>query len=202
MILQDRAADMMDQIGLRLVTRPYARAGATSAPELAACAKEIYGTDIDIITWDFSMTDGRTHWRIEFFAHRVHILPNHPVMLVLHSGLDPARKELVEHLTDQGMTTLRQDEKYLVGQALLFPDSRGRSDDELADMTEHTRYFRCGYGIEMGGACTLNRFTQNGTCDDRENMNRWNHGWYVFCIREGIMRVSCLFYQLIILRFG
>mmetsp|Transcript_17977 Transcript_17977/g.33994 ORF Transcript_17977/g.33994 Transcript_17977/m.33994 type:complete len:620 (-) Transcript_17977:170-2029(-) len=177
MVLQDRAKDMFDQIGLRLITRPFARSGATSAPELAACAKEIYGTDIDIITWDFGMTDGRTHWRIEFFAHRVHILPNHPVFLVLQAGTDPARKELVEHLTDQGMTTLRQDEAYLVGRTLMFPDSKGKSDHELAQMTEYTRYFRCGYGIETGGECGTNRFTQNGTCDDRENMKIWHHGW-------------------------
>jgi len=178
-VLQDRAEDMFDRIGLRLITRPFARSGATSAPELAACAKEIYGTDIDIITWDFGMTDGRTHWRIEFFAHRVHILPNHPVLLVLQAGIDPARQELVEHLTNQGMTTLRQDEKYLIDRALMFPDSKGKSENELAEMTDYTRYFRCGYGIETGAECGTNRFTQNGTCDDRENMKNWHHGWWV-----------------------
>ena len=177
MILDNRARDVLASVGLRLVARPYARGGATSAPELAACAKEIYGTDIDIITWDFSMTDGRTHWRIEFFAHRVHILPNHPVLLVLQAGLDPARQELVEHLTAQGLTALRQDEEYLVNRQLLFPDSKKATEDELEAMTDHVRYYRCGYGIETGGECTTHRFTQNGTCDDRENRNHWHHGW-------------------------
>lgn len=177
MVLNDRAKDLLSTVGLNLVVRPYGRGGATSAPELAACAKEIYGRDIDIITWDFSMTDGRTHWRIEFFAHRVHVLPNHPVLLVLHAGIDAARKELVEHLTDQGLTTLRQDEAYLVGKQLEFPDSRGLDDAALHDLTDHVRYYRCGYGIETGGACNTYRFTQNGTCDDRENRNHWHHGW-------------------------
>ena len=134
---------------------------------------------MDIITWDFGMTDGRTHWRIEFFAHRVHILPNHPVLLVLQAGTDPARKELVEHLTQEGLTALRQDEEYLVRKQLEFPDCRTATADEIAAMTEHVQYYRCGYGFEMGGNCTSYRFTQNGTCDERSNMNHWHHGWYV-----------------------
>ena len=177
--MADQARDMLNQVGLRLVARPYARGGSTSAPEVAACAKEIYGTDIDIITWDFSMTDGRTHWRIEFFAHRVHILPNHPVMMVLQAGNDPARQELVEHLTAQGLTALRQDEEYVMERKFRFPDSSKSTEEELQSMADHVRYFRCGYGIETRGDCTANRFTQNGTCDDRDNMNHWHHGWYV-----------------------
>ena len=175
MILGERARDLMAAVGLRLVTRPYARGGATSAPELAACAKEIYGTDIDIITWDFAMTDGRTHWRIEFFAHRVHILPNHPVLLVLQAGTDTWRTEMVEHLTDQGMTILRQDEAYLMDRKMRFPDSNTFGD--LESLTDHVRYFRCGYGIETRGDCGKHRFTHNGTCDEREYQTPWHPGW-------------------------
>lgn len=122
---------------------------------------------------------GRNHWRIEFFAHRVHILPNHPVLLVLNAGIDPDRIHLVEYLTNQGMSVLRQDEAYVMQRKLAMPDSKSASTTGLFSMTDHVRFFRCGYGIEQGGECTQHKFTQNGTCDERADRNHWHNGWYV-----------------------
>ena len=39
------------------------------------------------------MTDGRNYWRMEFFAHRVMTLPNHPTLLVLNSGIEVIRRK-------------------------------------------------------------------------------------------------------------
>ena len=63
MVMADRAKDLFHSVGLDLVARPFGIGGATSAPEIAGCAKEIFGTDVDLITWDFAMTDGRWYWR-------------------------------------------------------------------------------------------------------------------------------------------
>ena len=62
-VLQRQAADLLAAVGLNFVTRPYAMHSSTSAPELAVCVREIYGSDADIVTWDFAMTDGRWYWR-------------------------------------------------------------------------------------------------------------------------------------------
>ena len=84
---------------------------------------------------------------MEFFAHRVMMLPNHPVLLVLQPGTDPKRKTIVDHLTEQGMGVLRQEEKYVIDRQLRFPDSRLLSDEEVAALPEHVRWFKCGYGV-------------------------------------------------------
>lgn len=152
---------------------------ATSAPEIAACAEEIFGTDVDMITWDFSMTDGRWYWRMEFFAHRVNRLPNHPVLLVLQAGTDGLRQDIVRYMITQGVKVMRQDEKYVMDKKLLFPDSRFRTPDELEQMPDLVRNFRCGYGIETGPGCSEDKFTKNGTCDERPHMVNWHHGRYV-----------------------
>ena len=177
MVMHDRARDLFQSVGLDLVVRPYGIGGATSAPEIAGCANEIFGTDVDMITWDFAMTDGRWYWRMEFFAHRVAIMQNHPVLLVLQPGTEDKRRAIVDHLTEQGMGVLRQDEKYVIDRQLQFPDSRFRSEDELAAMPENVRWFRCGYGIEFGPGCLDHKFTQNGTCDERSSRTNWHHGW-------------------------
>lgn len=180
MVMQRQAADIFNAVGLHFVARPYAMHSSTSAPELAVCVREIYGSDADIVTWDFSLTDGRWHWRLEFFGHRVMILPKHPTMLVLRAGLDVERQKTVEHLVEEGMAALRLDESYMTKQKAKFPDSHYRTTEQLAQLTDHTRYFRCGKTIETGpGGCLEHKFTHNGTCDDRSGMTNWHHGWYV-----------------------
>ena len=180
MVMERKATQLFDAIGLRLVARPYGRRGDTSAPEVAACAKELYGTDVDLITWDFSVTYGRAHWRIVFFAHRVHMLPNHPVLLVLQPGTDAGRKEVVEHLTDEGMVVLRQDDRFLIERQFLMPDSKTLSAEEVEVLPALVQNYRCGYIIESGPPCINYRFTQNSTCDDREGRTPWHPGWYVY----------------------
>lgn len=184
MVLKDRAADLFESVGLNFVARPYAMGGSTSAPETAGCLKEIFGTDVDIITWDYAMTDGRWYWRMEFFGHRVMMLPNHPTMLVLQAGTELVRKDMVDHLTRQGMAALRQDEVTVIQRKLKAPDCRGKTEEEVLEYPEHLQYFRCGYGIETGLGCLDHKFTQNTTCDDRPERTNWHPGWYVLIEKE------------------
>ena len=188
LILQEKAAGLFASVGLNFVARPFAMHSSTSAPEVAACVKEIFGTDVDIFAWDFAMTDGRWHWRLEFFGHRVMLLPNHPTMLVLRAELDSERKSTVEHLVAEGMGAMRLDEAYMSSVKAKFPDSHYHSNVE--SLPDHVRYFRCGHTIESGpGGCIENKFTHNGTCDDREGQTNWHHGWYVMIHRIRDSRV-------------
>jgi hypothetical protein len=43
MVMKRQAAELFSSIGLNFVARPFGMGGATSAPELAGCAEEIYG---------------------------------------------------------------------------------------------------------------------------------------------------------------
>jgi hypothetical protein len=45
MVMKRQAADMFSAVNLNLVARPFGMGGATSAPEIAGCAEEIYGKD-------------------------------------------------------------------------------------------------------------------------------------------------------------
>lgn len=179
MVMRDRAADLFEGVGLNFVVRPYAGGRLTSAPEVAACAEEIFGTDVDMIAWDFAMTDGRWHWRLEFFAHRVNRLPNHPPLLLLQAGTDQVRQVITRYMIQQGLTVMRQDEAYVMKRKHAFPDSRYRTGEELAEMPDLVRGFRCGYGLEFGPGCIENKFTKNSTCDNRPYQTNWHHGWYV-----------------------
>jgi hypothetical protein len=49
MVLQKRIWDVFHSVGLDFVARPYGIGGTTSAPEIAGCAKEIFGMDVDMV---------------------------------------------------------------------------------------------------------------------------------------------------------
>ena len=97
---------------------------------------------------------------MEMFAHRVMMLPNHPVLLVLQPGTEPKRMNIVDHLIQQGMGVLRQEEKYVIDRQLQFPDSRFRNEEELAAMPEHVRWFKCGFGIVSGNSSNNSMYLQ------------------------------------------
>ena len=130
-----------------------------------------------MITWDFAMTDGRWYWRMEFFAHRVMMLPNRPTLLILNSAVDPIRKKMVEFLGEQGMAVLRQDGSVSTKRMLRIPDSKNKNVTELASYTKYVRHFKCGYGFETGKGCIEHKFTKNGTCDERPHQTNWQRGW-------------------------
>lgn len=185
MVLQRQAADMFMSVGLNFVARPFAMHSSTSAPELAACVREIYGSDVDMVTWDFATTDGRWHWRMEMFGHRVMLLPKYPTMLVLGPGLDTERQSTVEHLVSEGMAALRLDEAYMNAIKNRIPDSHYHANVE--SLPESVRFLRCGPTLETGlGGCIEHKFTHNGTCDNRGGQTNWHHGWYVSSV------VSCV----------
>jgi hypothetical protein len=176
MIVQKQASELFQAVGLNLITRPFAMHSATSAPEVATCIREIYGSDVDLMIWDFSLNDSRWHWRLEYFAHRTMLLPKHPALLVLQAGSDTERQSTVEHLVTEGMAALRFDEYYANTLKQRIPDSRYHPN--IQDIPEKLRYFRCGRSIESGPeGCAEYKFTINGTCDNREGRTMWHHGW-------------------------
>ena len=62
-------------IGIQFVGRNYAMGGEKSAPEISACFEQVFGSDVDVSSWDYAMTDGSDTWRLVFgfhgfFSHR------------------------------------------------------------------------------------------------------------------------------------
>jgi hypothetical protein len=52
-MLEQAAKGVFKAVGIELDARNYAMGGMKSAPEVALCQESIFGTDADVITWDF-----------------------------------------------------------------------------------------------------------------------------------------------------
>jgi len=50
-------SDVFGAIGIEFEGKNYAMGGTASAPEIALCSEAVFGTDADVISWDFAMTD-------------------------------------------------------------------------------------------------------------------------------------------------
>jgi hypothetical protein len=87
-VLERAVQPAFQAIGLNFVARNYGMIWYQSAPELAFCMKEIYGTagDLDILNWDFSMQDGDAHsYKAEMWVERAIIHPGLPILFLLTS---------------------------------------------------------------------------------------------------------------------
>ena len=57
-IIEESARPIFDALGITFYGKNYAMGGMKSAPESALCISQLYGPDLDILSWDFGMTDG------------------------------------------------------------------------------------------------------------------------------------------------
>jgi len=109
----------MKAAGIKLVIRNHAMGGTGCIPS-AYCSGNVYGEDLDAISWDFGMTDGRNIDHAELYFRQA-ILQHHqtkiknnngndniddvyglPPLLLLAHNTDNAREELLHHYSTNG----------------------------------------------------------------------------------------------------
>jgi hypothetical protein len=165
--------------GIDFVARNHAMGGTASAPEIAICSKEVFGTDVDVLLWDAGMTDGRAYWRMLMYFLRAGIMPKQPAVVGFHldQGLHGGRPKAMQAAEDTGIPTFRLDHeesRLMNGQ---IPNTMGLSDDEIAKMPKFVRNFRCTYQIENGDpGCNAEKWNLT-ICPDRRFKTSWHPGW-------------------------
>ena len=56
--MEQAVSDVFGAIGINFEGRNYAMGGTSSGVEIALCSEAVFGTDPDVISWDYGMTDG------------------------------------------------------------------------------------------------------------------------------------------------
>jgi hypothetical protein len=177
---------LFDSVGINFVARNYAMGGTSSAPEVAFCTKEIFGNDIDIIVWDFGMTDGAKFANMFLYFYRTIYLSKSesslkPIGIAYHISGRPenGRRDAINRLnadynmplfySDEGMLNTILNEK--------LPDTLGKTDDEIKTMPKFVQNFRCGNEIEKGlPYCDTSKFNDT-MCVGRKFKTSWHPGW-------------------------
>jgi hypothetical protein len=174
-VMERGVKDIFATVGLNFIGRNYAMGGTSSAPEIAMCVKEVFGTDIDVLSWDTGMTDGRNYAGMQQYFLRAALLPNKPAFMAIHiaGGGKSNRQTLMNELENIGLTALVLNQE----KTGAIPDTMGLADEEVAEMPKFVRNFKCGKQIEKGDpGCGLEKF--NATmCTSRKFKTSWHPGW-------------------------
>jgi hypothetical protein len=176
-VLERAVTDIFATVGLNFIGRNYAMGGTNSAPEVAMCVKEIFGTDIDVLSWDTGMTDGKNYAGMSQYFLRAAMLQNRPALVALHIGGHKGRRDVMTELEQIGLTALVLDDSEEKAMNAAIPDTTGKSDEEVAEMPELVRSFKCGKQIEKGDpGCGGKKFNTT-ICGKRKFKTSWHPGW-------------------------
>jgi hypothetical protein len=103
-ILERTVQPAFQALGLNFVGRNYAMSWYQSAPELALCMESVYGSDIDVLNWDFSMQDGDAHaYKTELWVERASVHPSLPLLFFVDNAASPRVPMLQQKLEPNGV---------------------------------------------------------------------------------------------------
>ena len=143
------------------------------------CIEPIYGSDIDILTWDFGMCDTLEYERLLHYGYRSMLSPGRPAIIGLHylgDYGDNERSIQFGELEKRGSSVLiaSQETRQKMSQAV--PDTEGMTEEQIRAMPEYVRNFKCAGQIEMGDPyCSLERYNEY-VCPERKGRANWHPG--------------------------
>jgi len=192
--LERAVKDVFAAVGIEFVGRNYAMGGTSSGPEVAMCTKEIYGKDIDILSWDTGMTDGKNYASIIQYFFRAAIERHQPAFVALHISKHKGREEAVKRTEENGLAAFLLDEGEDKEMTTAIPDTFGLSDEEISQMPAFIRNFKCGKQIEKGDPnCKKLKFNTT-MCTNRKFKTSWHPGWRWHALSGNLIALWITYY--------
>jgi len=172
-MLEDTVKDVFSSVGIDFGAKNYAMGGMRSYPELALCMESVYGEDIDVLSWDFGMTDGSNYDAITLWGHRTKLLSTQPVLF----GMTFDDRYRVQHFHDLeriglGTVTLNNFHNILN----ILPDSLKLNDTQ--SIPPALRYYLCDGHVEPHKEpCVSYKFNTEQFCPNVQGQVSWHPGW-------------------------
>jgi hypothetical protein len=138
------------------------------------CSEQIFGSDIDFISWDYGMTDGDKYAYFFHYGYRGGISPGRPAFMAMRFA-DRAKKRAtrLKQLEDMGMAVFSMQNN-VVHEAI--PDTVGMSDEEISKMPEYVRNLKCDGQLEGGEPhCNAEKYSKY-ICSPRIKQVKWHPG--------------------------
>jgi len=178
--LMRNVPDAFEAVGLAFHGRPYAMGATGSGFEISSCIKEVFGTDVDIFSWDYGMTTGAALDTVEHWMWRAAMLETRPALINLHNK---RYLSISEEMAEYGLPSLTFTQDQVdKASGRKFPDTNEQTEEEANKMPKYVRKFRCGRGYEKGGqVCESEKWSldpdENEPCNKRRYRMGWHPGW-------------------------
>lgn len=175
--LEKTVKKTFEEIGISFEARNHAVGGMKSVPETSLCMESFYGADTDILSWDFSMTDGSrdVSKNMILWSHRAAVLSvdrkRLPIFFMLSDGQNVERE-----INKNGGSTLWPDTNRIHELQIKLPDYSEVPLDH--DAPPAIKYLMCGGWPETNqGPCRANKFDTASYCASAKYQVNWHSGW-------------------------
>lgn len=179
-VMEDAVVGIFGSIGIDFEARNHAMGGTASGPEIALCQEAVFGTDADVISWDYGMCDANWYFRKAMYNQRAGLNPNRPAVIDLNVGGTEfdTRIRSNKAVEERGLTTLYLDPVEFDAMETTIPDTFGLTEEQAQAMPIMVRHYKCQDAIEKGEpTCDLQKYTNNDICPDRKGSASWHPGW-------------------------
>jgi hypothetical protein len=177
--LTNDARTVFDAIGIEFDGRNYAMGATQTGSEVSMCWQQIFGTDVDFIAWDFSLTDLRYPERLFHYGYRGILSPGRPPLIAVRIGEGYSKEgwQNMLQLMDQiGMSIFVGTEESYEKRRAGIPNSEGLSRDQINALPYYVRNLVCGEQFERGDPfCGEEKYTK-GACENRPYKTSWHPG--------------------------
>jgi len=151
--------------------------GTSSGSNIALCMDQIFGIDIDILSWDYGMTDSRmTTCNSYLWMNRIALHPTTPIA-VTFAG---------KTWSTNGTGLITFDQQSLKDKIAGLPDSS--TIEDIESLPNSLRYMTCGGKIESkDGVCEGHKWNTSGFCTKTTFQASWHPGWKIHKLKGRLM---------------
>mmetsp|Transcript_27569 Transcript_27569/g.67041 ORF Transcript_27569/g.67041 Transcript_27569/m.67041 type:complete len:747 (-) Transcript_27569:31-2271(-) len=150
---------LWEAIGIEMIDRNYAMGAMSSNPFMSTCVKEVFGTDVDFLSWNYGMTDGKTY-SAAHYIYRGAMLPSRPAFVFVDwmpgAGLGRSFVEV-----GLSMFRSRLDGNPVANLPEMTPDGIPISDQEAQKIPKMARNLKCNRRLEGKDLCFGNKWSCN-----------------------------------------
>jgi hypothetical protein len=172
-VLEESAKPIFKALGIDFYGKNYAMGGMKSAPASALCMSELFGPDLDILSWDYGMTDGsRSSDLYNIWSQRAGVHPTKPTLVSFHSA---SATHIHPKIEDAGMSAF---EAVFVSDKVApkLPDSDD-PDVDVESLPRGVKYYMCKGRRETNEPCSLNKWATEDVCPKMKYQVNWHDGW-------------------------
>jgi hypothetical protein len=158
---------------------------------LSLCMNEVYGSEIDVLSWNFALADRDFKYRAVLFGMRATLHPTKPLLMMIDSGNDDRWERFYwgEGKVGHGHFIIEALEMLV---NFNFPDSLKVMQPE--NLPPAVRYLQCNgsfeghrhcasagshhvYVDDIGAACRNEKFLVKTDCEMVQYQSDWIPGW-------------------------
>jgi len=183
--LEQAITPVFGSIGIEFTSRNHAMGGTPSAPEIALCQEAVFGTDADIVTYDYGMTDAGYPMKKAMYDERIGLHPNRPAIMDINILAEAESEHLqtIQREEERGLTALYLNPSEFKTMKNAFPDTFGLNASQINAMPSFVRHFKCRDFFEKGDPyCGEKKYDNDEICPDRGMMADWHPGWKMMAL--------------------